>query len=132
MVLLDASVWLAAVDRTDPEHSAAAAVIADNDVQALDFTLYEVGNVAVRSWRRPDRLAGLLRMIVSGSAAAPLAVDAALVDRSGAIADQHSISVYDAAYAAAAERLNAMLVSCDVRDLVSNGLAVLPSTLVSG
>lgn len=37
-----------------------------------------------------------------------------------------TISVYDAAYAAAADEGGHRLVSCDERDLVSKGLAMLP------
>ena len=39
---------------------------------------------------------------------------------------RHSMTAYDAAYAAAAEEGGHHLVSCDKRDLVSKGLAVLP------
>jgi len=42
------------------------------------------------------------------------------------LADEHAISVYDAAYVAAARESGRSLVSCDVRDLVSKGLAELP------
>jgi predicted nucleic acid-binding protein len=43
------------------------------------------------------------------------------------IAERHTISVYDAAYVAAAIEADRRLVSCDKRDLVSKGLAELPS-----
>lgn len=49
-----------------------------------------------------------------------LMIDAAL------LAEDHKISVYDAAYFAAARATNRILVSCDVHDLVSKGLARLP------
>jgi predicted nucleic acid-binding protein len=51
---------------------------------------------------------------------------AALLTRAAEIAERHSISVYDAAYVAAASEGGHQLVSCDKRDLVSRGLAVLP------
>jgi predicted nucleic acid-binding protein len=41
------------------------------------------------------------------------------------------ISVYDAAYVAAADECGHHIVSCDERDLVSKGLAVLPTNAKS-
>jgi pyridoxine 5'-phosphate synthase PdxJ len=38
----------------------------------------------------------------------------------------HGLSAYDAAYVAAARRHDWQLVSTDIRDLVSKGLAVMP------
>ena len=57
-------------------------------------------------------------------------VDAHLLEDAAAVADEHGISVYDAAYVAAARAVSGRLVSCDVRDLVSRGLAVLPRLAV--
>ena len=42
------------------------------------------------------------------------------------VAREHGISAYDAAYVAAARRNGWTLVSADIRDLVSKGLAVAP------
>jgi predicted nucleic acid-binding protein len=53
--------------------------------------------------------------------------DTALLEAAAALALEHGISVYDAAYLAAARAARARLVSCDVADLVSRDLAVLPS-----
>ena len=50
-----------------------------------------------------------------------------LLTRAAEIAERHTISVYDAAYAAADEGGH-RLVSCDERDLVSKGLAALPAS----
>jgi predicted nucleic acid-binding protein len=58
--------------------------------------------------------------------------DSSLLVTAQAIATDHGISVYDAAYVAAARGSQAELVSCDVRDLVSKGLARLPGQAVSG
>jgi predicted nucleic acid-binding protein len=49
-----------------------------------------------------------------------------LLSSAAELAEQHSISVYAAAYAAAAAAGDRDLVSCDRRDLVSKGLAKLP------
>jgi predicted nucleic acid-binding protein len=53
-------------------------------------------------------------------------VDAELIDGAIEVAREHRISAYDAAYVAAARRHGWTLVSADVRDLVSKGLAVAP------
>lgn len=42
---------------------------------------------------------------------------------------EHGLSAYDAAYVAAARRNGWQLVSLDVRDLVSKGLAVTPDAV---
>jgi predicted nucleic acid-binding protein len=51
-----------------------------------------------------------------------------LLAKAAAIAERHTISVYDAAYAAATEEGGHRLVSCDERDLVSKSLAALPAS----
>jgi len=51
-----------------------------------------------------------------------------LLTRAAKLADEHTISVYDAAYVAAADQTGGTLVSCDIRDLVSKGLASSPAS----
>jgi predicted nucleic acid-binding protein len=48
--------------------------------------------------------------------------------RAAELAEDHELSAYDAAYVAAAASAGRSLVSCDARDLVSKGLAVLPAS----
>lgn len=94
----------------------------------LDFARYETANVATRSWRDPEAASRVHRRMESLEADDGIIVgDTALVAAAAGIAQLHGISVYDAAYVAAAEIVGAQLVSCDVRDLVSKGLAILPS-----
>jgi predicted nucleic acid-binding protein len=50
-----------------------------------------------------------------------------LLERAERIAAHHGIALYDASYVAAADASSARLVSCDIRDLVSRDLAVLPA-----
>ena len=52
--------------------------------------------------------------------------DPGLLADAAQVATDHGISVYDAAYVAAAGVVGGRLVSCDERDLVSRGLACLP------
>jgi predicted nucleic acid-binding protein len=146
-LLLDASVWLAALDPDDRYHAAAKALVesteydadaeddadgeptADTDpvtLAALDLTLYEVANVAVVSWRSQtdaERLAELIRL------ACPTTldrVDEERVREATQIAADHGLTVYDAAYIAAARKHDWTLISCDLKDLVRPGFAVAP------
>jgi predicted nucleic acid-binding protein len=130
-LLLDASVLLAAFDPEDDHHEPARGLLEDEEatLATLDLARYEVANVAVRSWRSPDSVAPLLaavdRLADDGGV---LTSTGTLLARAAEVAERHTISVYDAAYAAAADEGGRRLVSCDERDLVSKGLAVLPAS----
>jgi predicted nucleic acid-binding protein len=129
-LLLDASVLLAAFDSDDANHKPARALLEDEatTLATLDLARYEVANVAVRAWRSPDAVAPLLAAIERlGDDGGVLASEHALLARAAELAERHTISVYDAAYAAAAEDGGLRLVSCDERGLVSKELAVLPA-----
>ena len=133
-LLLDASVLLAAFDPDDHHHEAARALLEDEEtaLATLDLARYEVANVAVRAWRAPDSVAPLLTAIDRlGEDGGVLASTGALMTRAAGIAASRTISVYDAAYAAAANDAGYQLVSCDERDLVSKGLAALPANALS-
>jgi predicted nucleic acid-binding protein len=128
VVLLDASVWVAAKDADDRYFDAARALVLDTKLAAtvLDLTFYEVANVVGSRWRRPDLAQELSRTIDlrCGGRIVPVNVD--LIDAAVAMAAEHGLSVYDAAYVAASRRGELTLVSTDIRDLVSKGLAVTP------
>jgi predicted nucleic acid-binding protein len=129
-LLLDASVLLAAFDPDDGHHEAARALLEDDEIAlaTLDLARYEVSNVAVRAWRAPESVAPLLSAIDRvGEDGGVLLSGTALLARAAEIAEQHAISTYDAAYAAAAAEAGIRLISCDERDLVSHGLAKLPA-----
>lgn len=134
-LLLDASVLLAAFDPEDDHHESARTLLEDEDASlaTLDLVRYEVANVAVRAWRAPDSVTPLLAVVER------LADDGGVVPstntlltRAAEIAERHAISVYDAAYAAAADEGGHQLVSCDERDLVSKNLAALPADANKG
>lgn len=130
MVLLDASVLLAAFDPEDDYHEPARALLEDDEVTlaTLDLARYEVANVVVRAWRAPELVASLLAVIEKlANDGGVLSSTDTLLARAAEIAGHHTISVYDAAYAAAAEEGGHRLVSCDERDLVSKDLAALPT-----
>jgi predicted nucleic acid-binding protein len=129
-LLLDAGVLLAAFDPDDDHHDPARALLEDDEttLATLDLARYEVADVAVRAWRAPESVAPLLaaiqRLAEDGGV---LASTGPLLARAVEIAERHTFSVYDAAYAAAAEEGGHRLVSCDERGLVSKGLAALPT-----
>lgn len=131
-LLLDASAILAAFDSEDELHEAARTILADPEVTlaTLDLARYEVTNVAVRAWRDVARVSSLLEAIdrISDDGGISLSTTT-LLSRAAEIAEQHAISVYDAAYVAAASQAGATLVSCDTRDLIDKGLASSPADM---
>jgi len=130
-LLLDSSVVLAAIKSGDRHHESAGALLADGStvLATLDLARYEVANVAVRAWSAPEAVAPLLRILDRVAADGGVVESSArLIAHAAELAEGHAISVYDAAYVAAAAEAGCRLVSCDVRDLVSKGLAVLPAT----
>ena len=135
-LLLDASVWLAALDRDDRHHAAAqqlleAAASGAATVAALDLTLYEVANVAVVRWRSPADAERIVALVVLACPGTVERVDETLVHRATAVATRHGLTVYDGAYVAAAARRNWTLVSGDIADLVAPGHAISPDVALT-
>jgi predicted nucleic acid-binding protein len=128
VLLLDASVWVAAKDDRDRYRESARSLAVDSDkpVAALDLTLYEVANVVGARMRRSEDAADLCRLILARCLNHLVTVDAELIRRTVGIAAEHGLTAYDAAYVAAARRHGWTLVSTDIADLVSKGLAVAP------
>ncbi len=122
---------LAAFDRDDALHMPARALLSDSAVTlaTLDLARYEVTNVAIRAWRAPKRVSPLLEAIerISNDGGILLSTNT-LLARAAQVAEEHTLSAYDAAYVAAATQTGGTLVSCDIRDLVGKGLASTPAT----
>ena len=120
---------LAAFDSDDELHGPSQTLLVDPDVTltTLDLARYEVANVAVRGRREFSRVAPLLEAIdrISGDGGV-IPSTTTLLSRAAKLADEHTISVYDAAYVAAADQAGGTLVSCDIRDLVGKGLRAVP------
>ena len=128
-LLLDASVWVSASDPEDRFHSAASSIVFDFDrpVAALDLTLYEIANVVGVRKREPREARYIGELIVKRCSGESLvAADPDLMDIATSVAGEHGLSAYDAAYVAAATSKGWNLVSADIADLVSKGLAVTP------
>ena len=94
----------------------------------MDLAVLETANVALRKWGNAGAANRIrLRVFAIERHGKLVRVDEQLAERSQEIAIEHGITVYDAGYVAAAEKVGAELVSCDEADLVGNGLAVLPA-----
>ncbi len=128
MRLIDAGVWVAIADPEDRFHKAAQEIVADTarPLAALDLTLYEVANVMGPKKGRPRQGRFLLKLIERRCEEGLLAADAELLESALEVAAEHGLTAYDAAYVAAARRYGWTLVSADIADLVSKGLAVAP------
>lgn len=128
MLLLDAGVWVAAKDADDRYFEAARRLIVDTNrpVASLDLTLYETANVVGTRWGETEEARKLCRSIVARCGDRLVNVDADLIASAVEVASEHGLTAYDAAYVAAARRHGWTLVSADIADLVSKGLAVAP------
>lgn len=128
MFLIDASVWVLLVDPEDPRHGDAVALIRDQatSLAALDLTLHEVGNAIGVKRGNVREATNVIRLLLACCRDRVVSADAVLADSALGIASEHGLTAYDAAYVAAARRNGWTLVSADIADLVSKGLAVAP------
>jgi predicted nucleic acid-binding protein len=128
MRLIDASVWVAIADPDDRYHAEAHAIVAEaqQPLAALDLTLYEVANVMGPKKGQPREGRFLLKLIEKRCRDSLLTADPDLLESALELAAEHGLTAYDAAYVAAARRHTWTLVSADIADLVSKGLAVAP------
>jgi predicted nucleic acid-binding protein len=135
-LLIDSSVlvkWFHDEGETDvAESRAILAAHARDEVRThvIDLASYEVGNVLVRAlgWRATDAADQLDDLLdITGT---PLSLTPRLLRDAAALAVEHSLSFYDAAWAATAAGLGISLVSSD-RRLQHAGLAESPPDVVS-
>jgi predicted nucleic acid-binding protein len=131
-LLLDASVFVAAWDLDSPHRAAALGLVLDTarPAAALDLTLYEVANVIGAT--RGDRAAALkvCRSVERRCQEKVVRIDRDLLEAALDAAGEHDLTSYDAAYVAVSRRYDWQLVSVDIRDLVSKGLAITPDAAV--
>jgi predicted nucleic acid-binding protein len=128
MLLVDSSVWIAASEPDERFHREASVIVADpsKPVAAMDLTLYEIANAIGGKWKQPRQACYMLRILEKRCGENLIAVDAELMDSALDLAVEHDLTAYDAAYVAASRRNGWTLVSTDIADLVSKGLAVTP------
>jgi predicted nucleic acid-binding protein len=123
-LILDASIWLAALDPDDGFHESSRSLV-HGDVTALDLTLYEVANVATVRWSDPASARDVCELVLDACDVL-IRIDQDLLEETIAVSAHERITVYDAAYVAAAAREGYELVSADFPDLVNRGLAKPP------
>jgi predicted nucleic acid-binding protein len=128
VLLLDAGVWIAAVDPDDRFHSCSRPMVTASPLPttALDLTLYEVANVVGARKQQHDLARRVCRSIVESCGDRLVRADAELIEQAMTVIAEHGLTAYDAAYVAAARRYGLTLVSTDLKDLVSRDLAVAP------
>lgn len=107
-----------------------AHVRGDLDAHILDLAIYEVGNVLARglNWtaaRIGDQIDDLIAIVGS-----PIVMAQGWFRDAAALAQTHTLSFYDASWAATAIALRVPLVSAD-RRLLAAGLAETPSSITS-
>jgi predicted nucleic acid-binding protein len=131
-MLLDAGVWIASEDAGDRNNASARELVLDTAVPAamIELTLYEIVNWVSRECRDPAKAIDLCRSAASRCRNRFVSVDIGLIEETAVIAVEHQITSYDAAYVAVARRHDWTLVSTDIRDLVSRGLAITPDAAV--
>jgi predicted nucleic acid-binding protein len=129
--LLDAGVWIASWSLQEAYAEAAREVSAANCLTAaLDLTLYEVMNSIAAKRGDAASATYACREIHLRCERVLARVDRQLVEDTVEIAVDHNLTSYDAAYVAVARRHDWTLVSTDIRDLVSQGLAITPDAAV--
>jgi predicted nucleic acid-binding protein len=128
--LVDASVWVSLVERDSPHREAAASLVRNGGLAALDLTLYEIGNAVGVKQGDATEAGRIARLLLRCCRDRLLAIDAELLESALRLAAEHGLTAYDAAYVAAAQRNGWTLVSADIADLVSKGLAVTPDAAV--
>ncbi len=130
--LLDASIWVGAMQPAAAYHEACRALVVDSNypVAALDLTMIEVANVVgVRDRRRNDAV-DLCRLMTGRCQRLTAASDLTLIPLTLKLAIEHRLRAYDASYVSAAFIEGWTLVSTDIRNLVSKGLAITPDAAV--
>jgi predicted nucleic acid-binding protein len=132
VLLVDASVWVSLVELGSPHREAAASLIREHSrlLNALDLTLYEVASAIGVKQGNAEAASRVNRLLLRSCRDRVLAVEGELLDSALQIVGDDGLTIYDAAYVAAARRQGMTLVSVDLRDLVAKGLAVTPDAAV--
>jgi len=135
-LLIDTSVlikWFHSDGEGELQHARAlrsAHVAGELDAHILDLATYEMGNVLIRAlhWTPgdvADQLDDLHNIL-----GPPLVMAAPWLRQAATLAHTHTLSFYDASWAAAALALDVPLVSAD-RRLLAAGLAETPTAITT-
>jgi predicted nucleic acid-binding protein len=133
VLLLDASVWMSALDRDDRFYADARALTTSSaDMAILDLTLYEVANALARRFGPVESpTTAAVRGMLTACARAPIQADLDTISATVRVVAEHGLTAYDAAYVAVARRHSWTLVSTDIKDLVARELAVTPTAALA-
>jgi len=120
------------VDPRDRYRDAALEFLGETSrpVAVLDLTLYEIANAVGVKRGSLEGAHSMVELVISRSQGRVLGVDPNAISLALELAAEHGLTAYDAAYVAAAKRHGMTLVSTDVADLVSKGLALTPDAAV--
>jgi predicted nucleic acid-binding protein len=131
-MLLDAGVWIASKDSAEPFNRVSRELVLDSKRKAatLDLTLYEIANAIAARRRDPVTAAEVCRSVEFRCKEHFARMDRLLFEATAEIAIGYGLTSYDAAYVAVARRYDWRLVSTDIKDLVSKGLAITPDAAV--
>lgn len=131
-LLLDATIWHESMNADSPYLDACRALVSDTgyEIAALSLTLHEVSNTLGARDERPTEAIDMCHLITARCGQAIVEPDPMLMRMAISISLEHNISAYDASYVAAAHREGWTLVSLDLEDLVSKGLAITPDAAV--
>jgi predicted nucleic acid-binding protein len=130
--LLDSSIWHES-KFADSEYAAACrALVIDTSypVATLSLAFHEVANTLGVRRALPDAAVDLCRLISGRCGSSIVHPDPMLMRSAVSIGLENGISAYDASFVAAARREDWTLVSIDIKDLVSKGLAITPDAAV--
>lgn len=135
VVVSDASVVLKWFHDVGEEEVEAARALLDAyahervAVLVLDLTTYEVANALLRgaAGARPDVIAAVLESL--DDICPRVSLEPAERRLAAELADEHRLTFYDAAYAAAARTRDGLLATFD-RQLLAAGLGLRPSTVL--
>jgi predicted nucleic acid-binding protein len=97
-------------------------------IAVLDLTPYEIGNALMRGRAGASAEQAAIVLEALGEVCAMVSPDAADLRRATELAEQHDLTLYDAAYAAVAEGRGAQLATLD-KALLKAGLGVKPVEL---
>lgn len=118
--------WVAATDEDDRFYTSARGIaVGDHELAVLDLTLYEVANVVTRRFKVAAPAIAAVHAVLAACRHI-VHVDTDMIAVTVSLAAEHDLTAYDAGYVAAAHRYDWTLVSTDIKDLVSRGLALAP------
>lgn len=132
-LLIDASVWVAAIDEDDPDSSACRDLVRTAGISraTLDLACLEVMNVVARR-HGSDLAKSAIRFIRRSTRGRTMTLADSELDHLAELVSATRLSSYDGSYVVVAASRGWKLVSLDIRDLVGPGWAITPTAALGG